>query len=68
MLALKETHRVLGVGGLLAVSAVSRHNDPALAPFLPGWGKPLSFEAENGPEQVGGVFDVVDVQRWDRPM
>lgn len=59
---------MLGVGGLLAVSAVSRHNDPALAPFLPGWGKPLSFEAENGPEQLGGVFDVVDVQRWDRPM
>ncbi|WP_413812683.1 class I SAM-dependent methyltransferase [Streptomyces sp. OE57] len=66
--ALKEAHRVLGVGGLLAVSTVSRHNDPELAPFLPDWGTPLSFDAENGPEQLGRVFDVVDVRRWDRPM
>lgn len=68
VLALQEAHRVLRAGGLLAVSTVSRHNDPELEPFLPDWGKPLSFDAENAPGQLSRVFDVVDVQRWDRPM
>ncbi|WP_107052629.1 class I SAM-dependent methyltransferase [Streptomyces sp. NRRL S-1448] len=66
--ALLEAHRVLRSGGLLAVSTVSRHNDPELAPVLPDWGKPLSFDAENAPEQLSRVFDLVDVQSWDRPM
>lgn len=32
--------------GLLTVTAPSRHNDPELASVLPGWGEPLSFDAE----------------------
>ncbi|QUH06081.1 hypothetical protein HUO13_18605 [Saccharopolyspora erythraea] len=36
--------------------------------MLPGWGEPLSFDAENGLPQLAGVFDVVEVQRWDEPM
>lgn len=65
---LREARRVLRPGGLLAVSTVSRRNDPELAAVLPDWGRPLSFDAENAQEQLGRVFDVVDVQRWDRPV
>lgn len=65
--ALREAHRVLCPGGLLAVAAPSRRNDPELASVLPGWGEPLSFDAENGPALLGQVFDVVDIQQWDTP-
>ncbi|MGP3968727.1 hypothetical protein [Streptomyces sp. 6N223] len=44
------------------------HNDPELASVLPEWGRPLSFDAENGPTQLGTVFDVVEIERWDRPV
>lgn len=67
--ALREARRVLAPDGLLAVSTVSRLNDPELASVLPDWGQPLSFDAENAPEQLSRVFDdVVDIQRWDRPL
>jgi SAM-dependent methyltransferase len=36
-LALREARRVLRPRGLLAVSTVSRHNDPELASVLPDW-------------------------------
>jgi SAM-dependent methyltransferase len=66
--ALREARRVLRPGGLCAVSTVSRHNDPELASVLPGWGRPLSFDAENGPGLLRLVFDIVDIERWDEPM
>jgi hypothetical protein len=66
--ALREARRVLRPGALFAVSTVSRHNDPELASVLPHWGRPLSFDAENGPGLIRLVFDVVDIERWDEPM
>lgn len=68
LLALREAHRILRAGGLLAVCAPSRYNDPELASLMPKWGRPLSFDAENGPTQLREVFDDVDVQRWDAPL
>lgn len=68
VLALQEARRVLHPRGLLAVSTVSRHNDPELASVLPNWGQPLSFDAENGPGLLRSVFDVLDIQRWNEPM
>jgi SAM-dependent methyltransferase len=67
-LALQEARRVLRPRGLLAVSTVSRHNDPELASVLPRWGKPLSFDAENGPGLLRSIFGAVAIQRWDDPM
>jgi SAM-dependent methyltransferase len=68
LVALREAHRVLRPGGLLAVCAPSRRNDPELAAEMPQWGLPLSFDAENGPALLRQVFDVVEVQRWDAPL
>jgi SAM-dependent methyltransferase len=68
LLALREAHRVLGPGGLLAVCAPSRFNDPELAGVLPGWGEPTSFDAENGVAQLEAVFPDLETQAWDQPM
>jgi hypothetical protein len=42
--------------------------DPELASVLPGWGEPLSFDAEDGPALLGQVFDIVEIQRRDAPV
>ena len=68
IIALLEARRVLRPGGLLAVAAPSRCNDPEVATVLPGWGQASSFDAENGVHQLGEVFEVVEVERWDEPM
>jgi len=66
--ALLEAHRVLRPGGLLAVCAPSRFNDPELAAVLPGWGTPSTFDAENGVAQLEAVFPDLETQVWDEPM
>jgi SAM-dependent methyltransferase len=67
-LALAEARRVVRPGGLVAVCAPSRFNDPEVASVLPAWSEPSTFDAENGEEILRSGFDVVEVQRWDEPM
>ncbi|WP_181771348.1 class I SAM-dependent methyltransferase [Amycolatopsis pittospori] len=66
--ALTEVSRVLAPGGLLAVSASSRWNDPELAWALPRWGRPSSFDAEVAETLLGKVFEVDAVRVWDAPL
>jgi SAM-dependent methyltransferase len=66
--ALAEARRVLRPGGRLVVCAPSRGNDPELAAVLPGWGRPLTFDAENAAGQVGRFFQITDMETWDVPL
>jgi hypothetical protein len=43
-------------------------NDPELAGILPGWGQPLTFDAENAASQVERFCDVTGTESWDRPL
>jgi len=61
--ALDEAHRVLRVGGLIAVAAPSRRDSPELAHLLPSG--PLTFDAELAPELLSGRFSEVEVESWD---
>jgi SAM-dependent methyltransferase len=65
--ALGEARRVVRRGGLVAVCASSRNNDPEL---LPGGYPRTTFDAEEAAEIVGDVFgaDCLEVERWDVPM
>ncbi|HEX8928165.1 MAG TPA: class I SAM-dependent methyltransferase [Actinomycetota bacterium] len=66
-LALREAHRVLRAGGLFAAAAPSRDDSPELACFLPP-AAPVSFDAEVAADLLGGVFEEVEVQRWNLPL
>jgi SAM-dependent methyltransferase len=67
-----EARRVLRNGGLFAACAPGRDSNPELAPLLPDWGKPSTFDGEDAPAIVASVFskpgDSVEVDRWDGPL
>lgn len=65
--AIRETRRVLRAGGLFAAAAPSRDDSPELACFLPA-AAPVSFDAEVAANLLGGVFEEVEVQRWNVPL
>lgn len=65
-LALAEAHRVMHPGGLIAVSAPSRHDSPELAHALPKG--PLTFDAELAPGLLRELFEELVVVRWDAPL
>jgi SAM-dependent methyltransferase len=65
-LALAEAHRVMRRGGLIAVSAPSRHDSPELAHALPK--TPLTFDAELAPGLLRELFEEPEVKRWDAPL
>jgi SAM-dependent methyltransferase len=64
--ALAEAHRVMGQGGLIAVSAPSRHDSPELAHALPK--TPLTFDAEVAPGLLRELFEEPELKRWDAPL
>jgi SAM-dependent methyltransferase len=64
--AVAEAHRVLRPGGVFAAATTSRSDSPELAAV---WRpEPTTFDAEEAPAIVAGVFDAVDVDRWDAPL
>jgi SAM-dependent methyltransferase len=65
-LALAEARRVMRPGGLIAVSAPSRHDSPELAHALPK--TPLTFDAELAPGLLRELFEEPEVKRWDAPL
>jgi SAM-dependent methyltransferase len=65
-LAVVEAHRVLRIGGLLAIALPSRDDSPELADALPR--RQLTADAESAPELLAGLFAAVEVERWDAPL
>jgi SAM-dependent methyltransferase len=63
--ALQEVRRVLRPGGWFAACTTARDDSPELEEwFAPP--PPTPFDAEEAEAVVGGVLDVVEVERWDR--
>jgi len=65
--AIREAHRVLKPGGWFAASAHSRRDSPELDSLIERGG-PGTFDAESAPDQIGSVFDDVEVFAWDLPV
>lgn len=66
--ALREVARVVRPGGWFVACTSARTNDPELAEFLPGWGEPGTFDAEDAGDIVGEVMTDVELEAWDAPM
>lgn len=62
--AVAEARRVLRDGGLFVAATMSRTSDPELTDGY----APTTFDAEEAPEIVAGVFGTVDVVSWDGPL
>lgn len=69
---IREARRVLRPGGLFAACAPNRDSHPELAPVLPRWGEPSTFDGEDARDIVTSVFDApgdqVEVEPWDGPL
>lgn len=64
--AVREAWRVLRPGGLFVAGAVARSDSRELAPF---WHPaPGTFDSEDAPGVVAGVFAAVTVDAWDAPL
>jgi len=64
LIAIREAHRVLRVGGLFVASTSRRDDSPEVQPTQ----APTTFDSEEAPSIVKDVFSEVQVQSWDRPM
>lgn len=63
MPAIRETHRVLRVGGHLVAAAIARDDSPEFRAY---WTRPATtFDADDAPDLVGQVFGPVRTYPWD---
>jgi SAM-dependent methyltransferase len=64
--ALREIRRVLRRDGTIALATVSRWDSPEFGDLLDR--RSSSFDAEDAPALVAGVFADVEVAAWDAPL
>jgi SAM-dependent methyltransferase len=64
LLPIREAARVLRPGGLFVCCAPAASDDPELAEFLPSR-PPQTFDSDTAPALLAGVFEDIQVQRWD---
>jgi SAM-dependent methyltransferase len=64
VLAIREAHRVLKVGGLFVASTSRRDDSPEVQPAQ----ERTTFDSEEAADIVGAVFEEVEVHTWDAPM